>query len=133
MQAKQFAFIKHYATTGNGTEAARLAGYKVPTVEAVRLLKNPTIVAEISKLQAKSAAKLQLTRDRSLEIASGIAEDVSQKAKDRISALSFIGKLQGWEAARKFEHSGPNGGPIALQVAALSDDELDAELKKVAK
>lgn len=45
-------------------------------------------------------------------------------ARDAIAQLS---KMQGWEAAQKFEHTGANGGP--MQMATLADFYTQDEAK----
>lgn len=49
------------------------------------------------------------------------------KTYSSIQAMALLAKLQGFEAAQKFEHSGPGGGPILTKdVSELSDDQLMA-------
>lgn len=68
---RQRLFVAYYAgeAKGNGTKAARLAGYAVPDVEAVRLLGNARISAAIS---ARTAA-VALSQDEVLARLSDIA------------------------------------------------------------
>lgn len=47
------------------------------------------------------------------------------KTYSSIQAMALLAKLQGFEAAQKFEHSGPGGGPILTKdVTELSDEAL---------
>jgi len=49
------------------------------------------------------------------------------KTYSSIQAMALLAKLQGFEAAQKFEHSGPGGGPILTRdVSEMSDEALMA-------
>lgn len=47
------------------------------------------------------------------------------KQHSKVAAIAQLAKMGGWEAARKFEHAGPGGGPILTKdVTELSDEAL---------
>lgn len=47
------------------------------------------------------------------------------KTYSSIQAMALLAKIQGFEAAQKFEHAGPGGGPILTKdVTELSDEQL---------
>lgn len=49
------------------------------------------------------------------------------KQHSKTAAIAQLSKMMGWEAAQKFEHSGPGGGPILTKdVTELTDDQLMA-------
>lgn len=49
------------------------------------------------------------------------------KTYSSIQAMALLAKLQGFEAAQKFEHSGPGGGPIMTKdVTEMTDEQLAA-------
>ncbi len=63
--AKQQRFIQEYLIDYNGTQAAIRAGYSAKTAQeqASRLLSNVMVAAEIERLNQKTAAKLEITRE----------------------------------------------------------------------
>jgi len=47
------------------------------------------------------------------------------KQHSKVAAIAQLAKMGGWEAAQKFEHAGPGGGPILTRdVTELSDEAL---------
>lgn len=47
------------------------------------------------------------------------------KQHSKTAAIAQLAKMAGWEAAQKFEHAGPGGGPILTKdVTELSDEAL---------
>lgn len=47
------------------------------------------------------------------------------KQHSKVAAIAQLAKMGGWEAAQKFEHAGPGGGPIlSKDVTELSDEAL---------
>ena len=54
------------------TEAARQAGYKNPTVYAVRLLQNPVVQERLQEMRLEAQAKFGVTGG---QIHSGLKED----------------------------------------------------------
>lgn len=60
---QQALFVKAYAKTENGTQAAKAAGYRNPSVTAVKLLKKPSIARAVKKVlnKAQKAHQLAIT------------------------------------------------------------------------
>lgn len=107
---KQEAFVAAYLgeAHGNATEAARIAGYKKPHPEGVRLLRNATIAARVQEQVAKYTASADdvlreladvafadwhefvevLSRDRKTGRPLKVKMDLSNKVK----ALELLGK-----------------------------------------
>jgi len=49
------------------------------------------------------------------------------KQHGKAAAIALLAKMEGWEAAQKFEHTGKDGGPILTKdVTELTDDQLAA-------
>lgn len=54
-------------------------------------------------------------------------DGIKIKTHSPLNAIKQLADMQGWNAAQKFEHGGPGGGPILTKdVSDLSDDELAA-------
>lgn len=77
----------------NGSEAARIAGYKVPAQAATYLLTKPHIDKELRRLRQKTEDKTTLTRIKTLEILQEIATNDKESAGDRIKALDVRNKM----------------------------------------
>lgn len=78
LTGKQQSFVEHYAASGNGTEAARLAGYapKAAAQQAARLLRIAKIQKAVQKIQMKLAGERVAS-------AGEIAETLTQMLRDR--------------------------------------------------
>jgi phage terminase small subunit len=65
LTAREGRFVLEYLKTGNGTEAARLAGYSERTarVQAGQLLKRPRVQAALQALRQDRTERLQLDAD----------------------------------------------------------------------
>lgn len=60
------------------------------------------------------------------ELAAG-RDGIKIKTYSPLNAIKQLADMQGWNAAQKFEHGGPGGGPILTKdVSELTDDELAA-------
>ncbi len=66
---RQRLFVLEYLVDRNATQAAIRAGYSEKTAKQIgsRLLTNVDVAAEIQKLGAKKAAKLEITQERVLQ------------------------------------------------------------------
>lgn len=73
---RQARFAAEYAVDGNGKQAAIRAGYSPRSAEvtASRLLRVAKVKAEVARLQAKVAGKLELNAERVLRPLAEIAE-----------------------------------------------------------
>lgn len=87
---KQRAFVEHYLTGWNATQAARQAGYAHPNVLGPRLLTQPNVAAEI---EGRIAA-LAMTADEALALLASIArgsfEDFLEVGPGRAPALDLV-------------------------------------------
>jgi phage terminase small subunit len=63
---KQQRFVQEYLVDLNATQAAIRTGYskKTAEVQGSTLLRNPKVAAAVSKAQAKTSDKLEITRER---------------------------------------------------------------------
>lgn len=106
---KQRRFVEAYAgpAMGNATEAARLAGYKVPDPEGSRLLGNARVAEAVRNLTEKTRSAAILTVEQCKELLSKLAQDPSVEPKDQISALDKLLKAGGaYLERREVTHHG---------------------------
>lgn len=93
---KQKAFILGYA--GNGSDAARRAGYKgnmrVMSTAAARLMKDNGIVAAIKNKDAKKEDERLLTRNERLLFWQKMMNNAKQE-RDQIAASKLLGQAHG--------------------------------------
>jgi len=93
--AKQWAFINAMVgeAAGNGSEAARIAGYAAPRQEASRLLTNAAIREAVSELFEHSP--LIASRNERLAALSEIVRDKQEQTFARIKAMEVMASMQG--------------------------------------
>jgi Terminase small subunit len=134
-----FAFVQNYiANGGNATAAVKASGYKgkYPDKEASRLMRTKAVRDLLASHTAKSTEQLDsLTSiDSVLRRLLAIMDGDAAAIRDRLVAIQTLGRFKGYDAPRKVEVSGPAGGPITLtSVRELSDQELEAEIRKMAE
>lgn len=104
---KQIAFIEAYE--GNGTDAARKAGYKgddkVLATQAIRLLRNVEIKKAVQQRQEKRLNPLIATREQRQRFWTEVMRDDSKSMKDRLKASELLGKSN-CDFVERIEHSG---------------------------
>lgn len=128
---KQRRFVEAYMgkAAGNGTEAARIAGYKgnTKTLQSVATenLSKPVIAAAIQERVRKDPG-IAKRKDRQ-RFWTDVMNSPETEMKDRLKASELLGRSQRDFVERR-ELSGPNGKPIKMHVRAedMSDDELAA-------
>ncbi|WP_083509462.1 terminase small subunit [Hyphomicrobium sulfonivorans] len=130
LTVKQAAFVQAYIETGNASEAYRRAydakGMKSATVnrKAFELLENGKIAARIAHLQAKTAEKHEITKDRIVaELAKIAFADIRQAVKWGSTPLDTTS-----------ENASPNGlniYPVALVPSELIADDIAAAVSEV--
>lgn len=119
---------------GNGTEAARIAGYKKPKQEASFILTNPDVSAAIGTLTAPTEARQIATMEECLEMLTSIirgevgevctdlagsptGEVIPAKPSDRTKAIQQLSRMCGWETKKR---SNPHEGlPKSELIARL--------------
>ncbi|MEW6237576.1 MAG: terminase small subunit [Candidatus Omnitrophota bacterium] len=146
MTPKQERFIQEYQVSGNATQAAIAAGYSEKSGKSIgtELLSNPTIRAELDRLQAERNAKHELTLER---ILIGLLKEAELPKSEggtpsvRVAAWRAIADIGGFSAPQRIEL---DVTPLAARletarkrVAALtppeippSNDETDKEIPK---
>jgi phage terminase small subunit len=69
MTLKQTKFVQEYQVDYNGTRAAIAAGFseKTAAVQAVRLLRNHNIIAELQRIKQEMVASGKLTREKVID------------------------------------------------------------------
>ena len=65
------------------TEAARQAGYKNPTVQAVRLLRNPVVAERLQEMRLETQARFGVTIDKSIRDLKKIRDQAWEMGKFR--------------------------------------------------
>lgn len=90
-------------------EPVNQTGWFIPD----NVLSNPAKLAIISELTAGK-------------------DGIKIKTHSQLAAIAQLAKMQGWEAAQKFEHTGANGGPIR-HAQELTDEQLEALARTAAE
>lgn len=90
-------------------EPVNQTGWFIPD----NVLSNPAKLAIISELTAGK-------------------DGIKIKTHSQLAAIAQLAKMQGWEAAQKFEHTGANGGPIR-HAQELTDEQLEALARSAAE
>lgn len=97
LQVRRFIDAYVGSARGNGTEAARQAGYKgskkVLGIQAVRLLGKASVRAAIEAREERRAAKGIATADERDEVLSDILRDQRADGLTRISAIKELNKV----------------------------------------
>ena len=130
MNSRQRQFAELYALSGNGSDAARAAGYAAGSakVTACRLLTKDNVAAAVRAARREHEARMEVNRDRVLRELQG-AIDVARKKGDAgamIAGWREIGKICGYYAPERTVKIDVN---IAAKRAidrleTLSDQEL---------
>lgn len=119
---KQAAFVEAY--DGNGTAAARKAGYSgsdaVLGKTAFDLLRNPKIAQLIAERSKRATFGHIASREERQAFWTKVMQDEDGSMFDRLKASELLGKSDGDFLTRI---SDPNGDPITVNVVTLSGDE----------
>lgn len=94
---KQKAFCEYYATNGNATESARLAGYSEKDINtnASKLLQNTTIQEYIAELANPIENKRIANANEIKEFWSSVMRENVEKMNDRLKASELLAKSGG--------------------------------------
>lgn len=107
----QAAFVHAYLETLNATDAVKRAGYKckndkVASVQGARLLANDRIQEAIQEARRAREAQSLITTEWVLAQIASIAQNVEERAADRLKALELLGKHMGmWEKREDTERT----------------------------
>lgn len=111
LNVRQDKFAREYAKTGNGTVAAKRAGYTdkpdSAAVQGTRLLSNVKVSAEIQAHRRRLQERLDISRETLINNAAHIAEQASVKGEyaPAIKATELILKAQGYLVERQLNLS----------------------------
>lgn len=124
LSERQERFVQAYILTGNATEAARRAGYKVPNNHGPHLVKQGPIAQAIAAIQASTAKATILSKQEGEELLTSFVKDCKNPLKERRESLKLLGLMRGWHTTNN-RITGANGGPIQTQdVSDLPADQL---------
>jgi phage terminase small subunit len=133
LTTKQRKFVRLYC--GNGTEAARLAGYQgsedVLAHMAEDNLRKPHIAEAIQKRESEEMAPLIAARKDRQEFWTEIMDSTGIEIAERLRASELLGKSEG-DFLTKIEHSGSLGlseAEIDRKIAELEAKNLKEEIK----
>jgi hypothetical protein len=112
------------------SEALKNSEYKTDNMnantikcEAQKLLNRPHIAHTMEQAKKEQIDAVILTRKEALEILTTDARAKEIMPADRHRAVKQVTDMQGWNAPKVSEISGPDGGPIRT-AAELTDAEL---------
>lgn len=127
LTSKQRKFVESFA--GNGTEAARLAGYagddNALGVAAHELLSNPKIVQAIQAREKVKIRPLIASREKRQEFWTLVMLDSGEDMRNRLKASELLGRSEA-DFTDKLDVSGEMDRPLR----DLTDAELLERLKK---
>ncbi len=113
LTGRQLRFAQAYA--GNGTEAARLAGYtgddEALSVTASKLLRHPKVAALIRDRENEANRPLIATRHDRQAFWTKVMQDTAEEMPARLRASELLGKSEA-DFVDRLEH----GGSVAIQV-----------------
>ncbi len=124
LSPRRAKFAAEYAKDGNGTRAAKAAGFaeRAAHVTASRLLRDAKVVSEIDRLQRKDAAKVNLTREK---IIAGLQEWASSdNPSAAVKAWELLGKHLGMFEDRLVISNGLRDVIAALRAELAEHPEL---------
>jgi len=104
LTVKQDKFAREYVKDGNGTRAAKSAGYSEATAHVIASenLRKPKVALEIAKHRKRISERLDVSREKLINDAAHDAESAS-RAGDYSAAnasRTFIAKAQGYLVER---------------------------------
>lgn len=128
MTPRQLKFIEVYS--GNGTEAAKLAGYtgsdNVLGKTAHDLLRNPKVVEAIKSRGKVHQEKRILNREERQAFWTQVMEDETQQMRDRLRASELLGRSEA-DFIEKIQHSGNVTLEQIITGSMSSEDESNNE------
>ena len=102
LTAKQQRSCDEYLITLNGSDAARLAGYKTrPDQQAYENLRKPEIKSYIEDKMREKNQELDLSRENILRKLMAAAENLDNPGATRVQALSHLGRFTMGELNRQ--------------------------------
>ena len=115
---KQQAFVDAY--TGNGTDAARAAGYTgtdgALAVSASKLLKLPKVREAIDARRARENSGLIASRAERQEFWTKVMKAEESEMRDRLKASELLGRSEA-DFVDRTELTGADGGPVEVSIS----------------
>ena len=115
---KRQRFVEEYLLDFNAAAAARRAGYSERTAQTQgpRLLRFVQVQAALLRLQQKADKRFDVRLD---QVLGGLAKEAMGQGPDtrasaRVAAWQAIARIKGFDAPKKVELTGADGGAIAL-------------------
>lgn len=101
--------------------------HKTADVVVCQILGRTRVKAFSDSLVEEMAGAAIMTREQALKILTTVAstkinEIEEYKIVPILPAIKQLAQMEGWEAASKHEHSGPDGG--AIETKSMSDEDL---------
>lgn len=125
---RQALFVSEYLEHGNGTKAARAAGYSHPDVHASRLLRNDRVTGAIARQRSALVVKTQKKGDVVIERLWREAENMENSDSVRVRALELLGKVHDIYSAEKKEINVYSGAFLAeLDLSDVVEADLLVE------
>lgn len=132
LTSRQRKFIEVYA--GNGTKAARLAGYRGTDnalAQAARaLLRNPQISKAIRDREQQEVRPYVATRQERQQFWTRVMGDPKEEMAQRLRASELLGKSEA-DFSDKLQMTGKDGGPVQHQHVEDLDGYTDEELEAI--
>lgn len=129
--ARHERFAQELAKGKSANQSYEAAGYKQSDQNASRLTRNDKVMARLSELQERAAAKAVVTAE---DIAAQLDEDRALARKEKVPSAAVsasMGKAKLFGLIKeRHEHTGANGGPIKHDLSGLTDEQL-AQLETI--
>lgn len=118
---RQRTFCQHYAETGNGSDAARKAGYGSPETESCRLLKHEKIKQYLATLMKPvEHVRIAGAAERHAFWTS-VMLDPKAKMNDRLKASELLGRCQG-DFIERLKLSNDADAPLSINVTFVDPE-----------
>lgn len=134
---KQEAFVQAVANGKSQSDAYRSAynakKMKPETIweNASRLMSDSKVATRLNELKEQLAKQELWTREDSVRTLKEVLADPEARAGDRTGAIKVLNEMHGYNAPKKLEHSGPDGGAIpqslVIQIVGFEDEDCDTE------
>lgn len=99
LNLQQTKFVEYYVESGNGTDAARRAGYANPTDYAGQLLMRQNIVDAIKESKDRIASKSLITKlELTMELKQILDNTKETSPKVAIEAIKELNRMLGFHA-----------------------------------
>jgi hypothetical protein len=100
-------FAQAYVVSGNASEAYRRAFENKANadVHAAGLIVNPSICERISELRAKTAQRVEKSREDIVDFLCQIVDERRVATKEQLKAAELLNKMCGWNEPEKVEQA----------------------------